>query len=92
MTYQLIFTEEALKDIEILKTKGDKRILNKLASFFSELKNHPRTGTGQIERLKHYKEETFSRRLNREHRLIYQVHEETVTVLVLSTYGHYKDK
>ncbi len=92
MTYQLIFTEEALKDIEILKRKGDKQTLKKLASFFSELKSHPRTGTGQVERLKHYTEETFSRRINREHRLIYRVQDETVTVLVLSSFGHYKDK
>ena len=54
-----------------------------------ELQEHPRTGTGQVEPLKYYKEETWSRRINREHRLVYRIHDDIVEVLVLSTYGHY---
>ncbi|WP_229123623.1 type II toxin-antitoxin system YoeB family toxin [Bacteroides cellulosilyticus] len=40
--------------------------------------------------LKHYKEETWSRRINDEHRLVYRIKEDVVIVLVLSVYGHYK--
>ena len=54
-----------------------------------ELQEHPRTGTGQVEKLKFYAEETWSRRINREHRLVYRIYEDIVEVLVLSTYGHY---
>ncbi|WP_262907323.1 type II toxin-antitoxin system YoeB family toxin, partial [Flavobacterium psychrophilum] len=36
-----------------------------------------------------YSEETFSRRINREHRIVYRINENTVTVFVLSAYGHY---
>ena len=89
MSYKIEFTEDALKDIELLKRTGNKAVLKKLASLFVELQEHPRTGTGQLEQLKHYQEETFSRRLNKEHRLVYRVHDETITVLVLSTFGHY---
>lgn len=87
--YHIDFTENALKDIEQLKKSGNKQVLKKLVLFYSELKNHPQTGTGKVEQLKNYEIKTFSRRINREHRLVYQVYEETITVLVLSAYGHY---
>lgn len=89
MSYLIDFTQDAMEDIERLKKSGNKQVLKKLASLFVELQEHPRTGTGQIEILKHYQEETWSRRLNREHRLIYRINDETVQVLVISAYGHY---
>jgi toxin YoeB len=90
MTYQIKFTEAALKDIERLKKSGNKSVLKKLAQLFLELQQHPRTGTGQVEQLKHYEVETLSRRINSEHRLVYRIQEQTITVLVLSAFGHYK--
>lgn len=90
MSYHIVFTQDALKDIELLKKSGNKQVLNKLASFFVELQEHPRQGTGQIELLKHYKEETWSRRINKEHRLVYRINDDTIEVLVISAYGHYK--
>ena len=52
MSYHIVFTQDALKDIELLKKSGNKQVLSKLASFFVELQEHPRQGTGQIELLK----------------------------------------
>ncbi|CAM4105905.1 Txe/YoeB family addiction module toxin [Flavobacterium branchiophilum] len=89
MSYHLEFSDQTKIDIAFHKKAGDKAILKKLNSLLEELSEHPRTGTGQIEILKYYAEETFSRRINREHRLIYRIREETVQVLVLSAYGHY---
>ena len=89
MMYQIKFTEEALKDIERLKKSGNKSVLKKLADLFLELQEHPYTGTGRVEQLKHYEIQTLSRRINREHRLVYRVQEQTITVLVLSAFGHY---
>ena len=83
--YELEFTQEALDDIQRHKT-----LLKKLEKLLLELRQHPSTGTGQIEILKHYKEETWSRRINDEHRLVYRIKEDVVIVLVLSVYGHYK--
>jgi toxin YoeB len=34
----------------------------------------------------------YSRRLSAHNRLIYEIHDETVNVLVISVEGHYKDK
>ncbi|ELV7526121.1 Txe/YoeB family addiction module toxin [Flavobacterium psychrophilum] len=89
MSYHIEFSAQAETDIAILKKSGDKAVLKKLKSLLDELSEHPRTGTGQLEILKHYSEETFSRRINREHRIVYRIQENTVTVLVLSAYGHY---
>lgn len=88
--YELEFTQQALDDIERHRKSGNKPLLKKLNNLFLELKEHPETGTGQVEKLKYYEEETWSRRINDEHRLVYRIKENIVVVLVLSAYGHYK--
>lgn len=89
MSYHISFTDEALEDIERLKKSGNKQVLSKLASLYLELQEHPRTGTGQVELLKYFKEDTWSRRINKEHRLVYRINDDTIEVLVISAYGHY---
>ena len=64
--------------------------IKKLNALLEEIRLHPTTGTGRIERLKHYKEATWSRRINHEHRIVYRVYEELIEVLVISVYGHYE--
>lgn len=90
MSYTLKYTDDAEKDIERLKKSGNKQALKKLKALLLEVVECPRTGTGQVEQLKYYEEETWSRRINSEHRLVYRIQEDVVVVLVLSVYGHYK--
>lgn len=90
MVYELEFTKEALNDIQRHKKSGNKPLLKKLEKLLQELKQHPSTGTGQVEMLKLYQEETWSRRINDEHRLVYRIKEDVVVVLILSAYGHYR--
>ena len=61
----------------------------KASRLLAELEEHPRTGTGQVEQLKHFKNETWSRRITREHRLVYEIHDNEILVLVISAFGHY---
>ena len=89
MIYELEFTEDALADIDHLKKAGNKKLLEKLLVLLLELREHPLTGTGKIERLKYHDEETWSRRISAEHRLVYRIYNTRVVVLVLSTFGHY---
>lgn len=72
-----------------LLQKNAPQAIKKLKKLLDELQIHPRTGTGKVEQLKHYAEETWSRRINKEHRLVYRIYDDVVEVLVLSTYGHY---
>ncbi|MDD5944002.1 Txe/YoeB family addiction module toxin [Fibrobacter sp.] len=89
MPYKVIFTPQASEDVLKLP-KSCPEAIGKLAKLLDELKEHPRTGTGKVERLKHYSEDTWSRRITREHRLVYQIHDAVIEVLVISAYGHYK--
>jgi toxin YoeB len=57
-----------------------------------ELAEHPRTGTGHPEALKGGNDITYSRRLSGQDRIIYDIYDDVVTVLVLELEGHYNDK
>ncbi len=92
MMFEIDFTFEALEDIEKLKKTGNKVILKKLFSLIQELKQHPETGTGKPERLKHYQQNTWSRRIDRKHRLVYLIDGKKIVVTILGAYGHYGDK
>lgn len=88
--YRIVFTENARRDLQILQKKAPQSI-KKLKSLLAELQEHPRTGTGQVELLKYYVEETWSRRISKEHRLVYRIYDDVVEVLVLSAFGHYSN-
>lgn len=92
MSYLLELTDEAISDIENHKRAGDKKVLIKIDKLLNELREHPITGTGKPERLKHYEIATWSRRITDKHRLIYRVYEEKIVVVVLGSWGHYNDK
>lgn len=89
MSYALRLTDDAVKDIKRHKKSGDKKLLQKISDLLDELREHPRTGTGQPEKLKHDLEGFWSRRINKKHRLVYKIEEEIITVVVLSAYSHY---
>jgi toxin YoeB len=85
--YHLDFTNQALEDIAVHKKSGNKIILKKILTLFEELSEHPFSGSGKPELLKYKLSGSWSRRINKEHRLIYEVHEKSV--LILSVKGHY---
>ncbi len=89
MSYTLAFSKTALKDIEKHKKSGDKPTLRKIEKLLNELMEHPATGTGQPEILKHELAGLYSRRINKKHRLVYSINEGIVTVHVLSAWSHY---
>lgn len=86
--YRVIFSPDAQKDVVRLKKKAPKAF-KKLMKIYEELEQHPRSGTGQCEQLKYFAEETWSRRLDKEHRLVYRINDNIVEVYILSTFGHY---
>lgn len=80
MSYELVFTQKALDGIEKLKKSGNKALLKKLKSLLIELSDHPFSGTGQTEQLKHDLTGFWSRRLNREHQIVCAVDQKNITV------------
>lgn len=87
--YTIVFTEDAKKDLKELSKKVPQAV-SKLSKLLDEVREHPRTGTGQVEQLKGYDGSVYSRRITKEHRLVYKIYDEVVEVLVLSTFGHYR--
>lgn len=92
MSYDIQYTGDADRDLERHRKSENKKLLQKIDALLTELREHPKTGTGRPELLKHYEIPTWSRRISGEHRLVYRIQDEVITVLVLSAYGHYGDK
>lgn len=83
MKYKLRLTSNTIEDVERHKKSGNKKLLQKIKILLEELSEHPRTGTGQPKKLKHDMKGFYSRRINREYRLIYDIQDNIITVIVL---------
>ncbi|WP_017259054.1 Txe/YoeB family addiction module toxin [Pedobacter arcticus] len=90
--FEIVLTEKANKDLQVIRKSGNKATINKIDKIFLELEEHPRTGTGKVEALKDNLSGYWSRRLNQKDRLIYKIEDEIVIVTVISAQGHYSDK
>lgn len=89
MSYRLIINDKAKTHLENWSRSGQKKTLLKIRQLFSELKEHPRTGTGKPEQLRGDAAGYWSRRIDKKNRLVYSIHDEVVTVEVISAAGHY---
>lgn len=93
MTYIVHLSEAAKAELVNIKKSGGRATIKKIANMLIELQEHPRTGTGQVEHLKHFVyPETWSRRINKQYRMIYEIHDMEVYVVVVSLRSHYGDK
>ena len=88
MSFHIDFSQQAVNDIESHKKTGNKAVLRKLLKILNELSEHPIEGTGKPERLKYNYSGLWSRRINSEHRLVYDVQKNKI--IVLSAKGHYQ--
>jgi len=92
MIYELILSDEAKAHLMEWHKSGQKKVLKKIAVLFDELRQHPTTGTGQVEQLKGNLSGFWSRRITKGERLIYTIEEEKIIVTVVSLKRHYGDK
>ena len=91
MAYSVTLYEQAQEDLAKLAFSEPKAFA-KAQRFIEELKEHPKTGTGHPEPLKGNRSGQWLREITKKHRLIYEIHDAEVLVLVLTAYGHYNDK
>jgi toxin YoeB len=91
MIYKIDIKEQAEYDLLRLAKEEPKAFL-KAQSLIEELREHPKTGTGHPEPLRGDRAGQWSRHISKKHRLIYEIRETEVVVLVLTAYGHYDDK
>lgn len=86
---EIEFTKKALEDLNYWKRSADKRVQKKIERLILSIKNSPFTGIGKPEALKHELSSRWSRRIDREHRMVYKVDTEKQTVVILQCRFHY---
>ncbi len=89
-SYRLELKETAKEHLRLIKKSGNLAMFKKITKLFEELEQHPTTGSGNPEQLKHELSGYWSRRINKKDRLIYQIIETEVLVVVVSALGHYE--
>ncbi len=74
------------------KKSGNKIIQKRIVLLIEDIIRHPFTGIGKPEPLKYELTGKWSRRINNEHRIIYQIVEENVIEIleIVSLKGHYE--
>ncbi len=89
---EVIYSVKALKDREFWKKSGNTAIMNKITALIEDIQLHPFEGIGKPEPLKHQLSGKWSRRINQEHGIIYQVIDETTIEIlnILSIKGYYE--
>jgi toxin YoeB len=89
---EIIFSNKAKSDLLFWQKSGNKIILKKISQLIRSIQISPYEGIGKPEPLKYNLSGTWSRRIDKEHRIIYQITEEnTIEILnILSLKGHYE--
>ena len=75
-----IFVDESWEDY-LYWQKIDKKMLKRINLLIKDISRQPYEGIGKPEPLKHNYRGFWSRRINEEHRLIYQVPEDEIRIL-----------
>lgn len=89
---EIVFTPQAKKDLDFWIKSGNKGVLKKIAVLIDDIQLHPFEGIGKPEQLKYQLADRWSRRIDREHRIVYRITEENKLEIlnILSLKGHYE--
>ncbi len=85
---QIDFTQEADKDLKFFIKSGNRQIVEKVNALIKAINEDPFQGIGKPEPLQYQFSGLWSRRINHEHRLIYEVQKNRI--LIHSLRGHYQ--
>lgn len=84
---EINFLPETVEDPNYRKKSGNKQIQKKITSILLAITEDPFHGIGKPEPLKFNLSDKWSRRINDEHRVIYDVSDNTINIYSLK--GHY---
>lgn len=84
---EIEYTIQAREDLAYWKKTNDRKVLKRIRALIESLVESPYEGIGKPEPLRHDLSGCWSRRIDKEHRLVYSVDEDTVNILSLK--GHY---
>lgn len=83
MSYRIAFLPRAQKDFEEWKKTNNKTV-DKIKEILRDIAEHPYSGIGKPEPLKHNLTDKWSRRINKAARIIYSVDGEIILVYIFS--------
>lgn len=86
MTWEIVFTKQAQKDAKKLASSGLK---NKAKKLLDIIQKDPYKNPPPYEKLVGDLSGAYSRRINIQHRLVYQIYEEEHTIKVIRLWTHY---
>ena len=87
MSRKIVFERGAFEDFTAWAT-DDKGIYRRIVALILDILREPFTGLGKPEPLRHELQGYWSRRINDEHRLVYKVEKDAVTIV--SCKYHYR--
>lgn len=88
--YKIQLLDLAKQDFKYFKKTGNIKNVKRIEALIKNLEQDPYSGIGKPEALKYALSGLWSRRIDREHRLIYEVKEEEKLITILSFKGHYE--
>ena len=86
---EIVYTQRALEERDYWQKSGNKTVKQKIVKLLKAIVADPYRGIGKPEKLKGDLSGYWSRRITREHRLVYGVDEEKWQITVLSMRFHY---
>lgn len=86
---EIIFLPKSKEHLDFFKKVNNPIILKKIRQLLELIPETPYSGIGKPEPLKHHLSGLWSRRINQEHRLVYEVIETDNVILIHSLKGHY---
>ncbi len=91
MIYRVEYSKAADKTLRKWK-KSSPVLFKKATKVLLDIMQHPRTGIGHPEALVGGNDITWSRHITANDRIVYDIYDERITVLVIQAESHYNDK
>lgn len=82
------FSDKAKELIKTFKKSGNPALMKRILKLIQDIKKNPFQGIGKPEALKYDLSGYWSRRINKEHRMIYKVLDDGI-IEIYSLKGHY---
>lgn len=86
---EIVLLPQAEADRDYWLRTGNKAIMKRISALLADIQDHPFTGIGKPEPLKHELQGKWSRRITQAHRLVYSVSDGKIYVYVFSMRDHY---
>ena len=85
--WKLVYTKQAIKDAKKLNVSN---LQDKAKELLEILKNNPYQNPPRYEKLSGDLAKAYSRRINIQHRLVYEIFEDIKTIKIIRMWTHYE--